>query len=189
MRVNISTQVQPHEHLSRLQHHHCNPSPIWTRSYTDDFHLNSFFVLLRQAGSFLLSIIISRVSEPQCAHVYMRVVLDHPRWGVHLLVVLMGLTTTPCIVVASVIAYRMYKQPLPQSRVPSCRNWRSSPLGSTSGLNTSTIVIIIQQCSLDQSFSNHLATSRQQDVYMLPSADCLFTYADLDIPSDVTSLN
>jgi len=117
--VNISTQVQPHEHLSRLQHRHCNPSPTWTRSYTDDFHLNSFFVLLRQAGSFLLSIIISRVSEPQCAHVYMRVVLDHPRWGVHLLVVLMGLTTTPCIVVASVIAYRMYKQPLPQSRVPS----------------------------------------------------------------------
>jgi len=63
-------------------------------------------------------------------------VLDHPQRGVHLLVVLLGLTTTPCIVVASVIAYRMYNLPLSQSRVPSRRSCRSSPLGSTSRPNS-----------------------------------------------------
>jgi hypothetical protein len=44
-------------------------------------------------------------------------------------------TTTACIVLASVIAYRMYTLPLPQSRIASQRSLRSPLLEPASKLN------------------------------------------------------
>ena len=81
----------------------------------------------------MLSLLEPRRAAP--IYALLSLVLDHSRRGIHLLVVLLGLTTAPCIVVASVIAYRMYNLPLLQSRVPSQRSCRSSPLGCTSGPN------------------------------------------------------
>lgn len=59
-----------------------------------------------------------------------------PPSGLLLLMPFLGVTTTLCIFVVSVIAYGMYNLSLPQPHVPSCRNWGSSPLGSTSAPNT-----------------------------------------------------
>jgi hypothetical protein len=49
-------------------------------------------------------------------------------------------TTTACIVLASVIAYRMYTLPLPQSHVPSQRSLRPSPPGPSSELNINMVM-------------------------------------------------
>jgi len=61
-----------------------------------------------------------------------------PQAGVHLLMVSLGLNTTPCIVMACFIAYRRYYLSLPQSYVPSQTSYGSFPLGGTSRPHTMT---------------------------------------------------
>ena len=78
------------------------------------------------------------LSEPCCIHVYLRVTQScsrPPIMGLHMLMVLMGLTTTSCIGVTFSIAYTMYNLLLPWLRVPS----QGAIQISANGVSTSAV--------------------------------------------------